>query len=428
MGIVVAKAVLSVVLILLTLGLYRLRNASAVQRLTSTQWSVPLAILVFRWLPFTAIYLFLGINAQSDVISYFWPQAVAAAQGEVVYRDFVSHYSPFFPYILSLAIHLWWEPRAIIVLMILIESITLWLANVFCQRYLSKEQCNYAALIYLMLPAPFVMIVLGGQEDVWLWTAGLLVIWLLVNDKPFWAGVVGGLGFLATKALFALPLAVYAVTSKRFNHYIIGVGLVGIVSIAVLWPLVGSKIFMPLIESSSLSPPNIWFLLTFINSPYISANANWLSLVSLGSVILIANLHQRQTSTPIGYLSGWVVLYCAVMFLSPKSLGNYVAIFCMPFIYLCIIFQDSLSLIFMLLLNFLASVQPSLWYRLGSPNHANLAFLDSFLHFTEFSMEIGMLFLLVVLIARSWKWNLLHQTVFFSQVVARHSETSISRG
>lgn len=417
MSIVVAKTILSLLFIVFTLAVYHFPDSNLVRRLLGSTKSVILFMLAFRWLPFVVIYLLLGVKAQSDVIAYFWPQAISAANGEIIYRDFVSHYSPLFPYILSLALRLWWDPRAIIILMIIIESVTLWLTYSFCHRYLTQEQSRYAALLYLALPMPFVMTVLGGQEDVWLWTAGLLVTWLLVNDKPFWAGLVGGLGFLSTKALFALPLIFYIFAVKKPLRYITGITLIGAISVLILWPLVGNKIFMPLNESTSLSPPNIWFLINALNKGRISAHIQWLSLLSMGIVTLITIVYLKlhlNKDTPLSsiYLSAWTILFCSLMFISPKSLGNYLAIFCMPLVFLLVIVQDRLSFTLLLILNFLASVQPSLWYRLGSPDHANLAFLTSVPHFVEFSMEISMLFLFVAIIFRSWMWSVLPTDIF----------------
>ncbi|MBX3016118.1 MAG: hypothetical protein KF832_31640, partial [Caldilineaceae bacterium] len=102
--------------------------------------------------------------------------------------------------------------------------------------------------------------------------------------------------------------------------------------------------------------------------------------------------------------AGWVFLFCAVMFFSPKSLGNYATIFIMPLTFLVVTFQDRLALWLMLGLNLLVSVQPSFWYRLGAPQFISLSSFDQPLLLIEFVMEIAILAVLAGLMIRAWQW------------------------
>ena len=63
----------------------------------------------------------------------------------------------------------------------------------------------YYALIYLLLPATFILSVLGGQEDILMWGALVFSLLLFRRKENFiLLGISLGIGLLVTKALFVL--------------------------------------------------------------------------------------------------------------------------------------------------------------------------------------------------------------------------------
>jgi hypothetical protein len=91
----------------------------------------------------------------------FYDSAVSASKGGVVYRDFDSAYSPLFPYLTVIPLWFWDSPKSIILEMVGLELLILW--GTLRLTRLSV----YYALIYLLLPATFILSVLGGQEAYW---------------------------------------------------------------------------------------------------------------------------------------------------------------------------------------------------------------------------------------------------------------------
>lgn len=382
---------------------------SFVRNLQRQPQTILLFFVVCRVIPYIAIYLVIGLSAQSDVIAYFWPQALQAQQGQLVYRDFGSHYSPFFAYILAGAIFLWNDPRAIVLLMVIIEGLALLVTYLLFFKETRNPGCIRAALIYLMLPAPFLLKLLGGQEEVWMWLAAMPFFWFAIQGRPLLAASVAMVGFLVTKALFVLVLILPILVMRKPLMYMTGLGAIGSITFLPLWFFVGNDLFMPLSEGSSVSPPNLWFTINALSGGLIPLGNPVLSFTGLGLTLALSCMffwvHREQICDSIqGYAIGWIFLFCCLMLLSPKSLGNYVAIYLMPLTFLVVLLHDRFAFYLMLVLNVLASIQTSLWYRLGSPTHTNFSFLTNIPELLDFTMQLGMLMIFALLMYRSWLW------------------------
>ncbi len=409
MAIVLIKLSIAVGMISLVLTLEFLRLRSVLSETILTPFFIILAAIIFRVLPFVIFYLILGMPARSDVISYFWPQALHAVQGDVVYRDFPSHYAPLFPYILAIGVYAWSDPRMIVMFMVSVELFALLVTFVVFDDIMSTKMRSYSAILYLVSPAPFILVVLGGQEDVWLWAFASLSLWMLLRRNDFFSGVLSGLGLVFTKALFILPVIPTAVMSSRPRRFIIGFGMVSFITFVPLLFLSGENVLMPLSESTSVSPPNLWFTINALTNGKVPLGNPVLSVVSLISVMVLSLLlvwkYRKLLANRVDlYASIWVLMFSLVMLLSPKSLGNYAAIFLMPLTFLAVLYDDRKALLWTLMLNLLVSVQPSLWYRLGSPSHVGFVFLHNPLDLVEFILEVGMIVVLCVLAYRSWVW------------------------
>src|SRR5919202_2569284 len=61
--------------------------------------TVYLTFVLLRLLPFVAIYIFLNQDPRSDV-DFFFRKAIAARQGKLVYKDFLSYHAPLFSYLI----------------------------------------------------------------------------------------------------------------------------------------------------------------------------------------------------------------------------------------------------------------------------------------------------------------------------------------
>ena len=188
------KAYISVILCLLAFFAFKFRvKIEGIFQDLGTLKSFGLLAFICRILPFLIVYVYYGYDAQSDV-QIFWKSAQHASKLELVYRDFDSVYSPFFAYITALPLYLWDNARAVTLLMILIELLVLWLTM---RTYPSENQAStlFKSLIYLLLPAPYIFCVLGGQEDIWMWGFACLVVFAWQRKKSdLLLGIITGLG------------------------------------------------------------------------------------------------------------------------------------------------------------------------------------------------------------------------------------------
>jgi hypothetical protein len=123
MNIILAKLVISMVSIaILALVIIKKKN---ITEYFSRQAPLPLmgiGWILFRLVPFIALYLVVGMDTTSDV-NGFWDEASKASIGQVVYRDFWSPYSPLYPYFLGAWLKLWYNSKMIVLAMAVMDGI-----------------------------------------------------------------------------------------------------------------------------------------------------------------------------------------------------------------------------------------------------------------------------------------------------------------
>lgn len=326
--------------------------------------------VLFRIIPFVIIYIVLHLKAQSDVY-IFWKSAQEASKFKLVYRDFESLYSPFFPYITALLLYIWDTAEAVTLTMVLVELLTLWLT---LNTFSSKNQASdlFKALIYLLLPAPFVFCIIGGQEDIWMWGFACLMIYCWQRKKSdLILGIITGLGLLTTKAFFVLfiPLVFLKVNNKI--KFIIGNFIVGLPVLIFLFYYGGTSFLMPIRLAQEPMAPNFWSIANpFIWSLNLTNNIkllNWLGLFvilsfALWQTYLSKNLNIQQFVPKI-----WIVIFGLMMMIQVGSYANYIFIYAMPLLFGFDFFKDKKFLIITFFIQFVAAFQPSLWFRTGKP-------------------------------------------------------------
>lgn len=410
MLVVLAKFVCALVLVLVMHLIARSaeRGSPLVARLGAPRPVLAVA-LIMRVVPFALAYLVFSFPLPTDVQFWYVPEARAAADGLLVYRDFISPYAPLFPYFLALPMLLWDDGRSIIILMLLLDVAALALTRAHFERYVGRERASLASLLYAVSPTPILMAALGGQEDVWLWIVGSLVIASAARSRALRAGLVAGVGLLCTKILLVVGVLPLAFGIRRPAHYLAGLSAIGVVSIPVLWALTGDKFLMPLSEGAYVSGPNVWFLLNALTQGAIPLGSIRLSLVGIALVVGVSAAfywrHRRAIADRHDALAAaWVFTFAMLMLLSPKSLGNYAVIYLLPATFLSVWRRDSRGIAALLALNVLAAYQPSLWYRLGSPRFGDTTWLGDPLLVAEFVTEILMVLTLSVLAQRCWTW------------------------
>lgn len=363
--VVCQKAVIAAVLSLVAFGYWTNRNAAVFQRTSSVWW----AFVLFRIVPFGLIYLVLGYDVRSDAWM-FYDSAREALQLKTVYRDFDTAYSPLFPYLTALPLLFWNSGKAIVLLLILAEGLAILLTvKVFKESIFTAQY----AILYLLIPAPLVLSVLSGQEDIlmWLFGAWALLVWQKRQDD-LWIGIILGLGMVATKALMVLTLIPVFFLVKNKLRYFLGLLLVGLPALVVTYALVGLEFLEPVQQANDPRTPNLWTILRPVLGEIIPLGQkalNWVGLVAvLGLGCALAYRWRLKNRFVEGFTVLFVVTYAFVMVVQQSSLANYAYLFLLPMLFVpSVQVTKKTNFFLLLLLNFAIVVQPPIWWGLKMP-------------------------------------------------------------
>jgi hypothetical protein len=365
-------------------------------------WVVLLWVLL-RLVPFGLLYGLAGYAATSDLTG-FYNGAVAARQGLVPYRDFVTVYAPLYAYLTALPTLLWDDARSIILLMMLVEGLILW------GTYRLYRLPLFTVLLYLLLPAALMNCVIGGQEDIWMWGFGLLTVAAMQHrERAFAAGLVLGLALVVTKALFVLlvPVVFFWVSGKV--RLVAGMLAVGLPVLAVLFYLGGWSFLMPVQLAQEPLSPNLWSVLhpvlgDFFDKipPKLFNYAALLGVVGV-STAAVFRWKQRGLSYAAMLLRAWVLVFSLIMLLVPSAYAVYGFAFALPLVAGGLPgYASGRPLFFLLLFNFLSVLQPSAWWRLGQPFY-QFSDLTTLSFLLEYAMQVGIVGCLLYFVG--WLWS-----------------------
>ena len=365
------KAYISVILCLLAFFAFKFRvKIEGIFQDLGTLKSFGLLAFICRILPFLIVYIYYGYDAQSDV-QIFWKSAQHASKLELVYRDFDSVYSPFFAYITALPLYLWDNPRAITLLMILIELFVLWLT---IKTYPSDNQAStlFKALIYLLLPAPYIFCVLGGQEDIWMWGFACLVVFAWQRKKSdLVLGIITGLGLLTTKAFFVLLLPLLLIKVKNKIQFVAGNAMVGLPILLILYLWGGDSFLMPIRLAQDPMAVNMWSVINPLIWDYgITKDIkllNWIGLFIILGVALWQTLKSQSLDIQVYIPKIWIIIFGMMMIVQIGAYANYIFIYSMPLLFCFDFFKNKTFLILTFIFQGFATVQPSFWFRIGKP-------------------------------------------------------------
>jgi hypothetical protein len=211
--------------------------------------------------------------------------------------------------------------------------------------------------------------VIGAQEDVWMWLFVMLAY--LMRERTVrveWYALILALGLLFTKAIFVLILVPLFLIERKKVRFLIPMVIVGLVSLGILYPLVGMEFMQPLDEAKVLRAPNFISILNplFFNS--IGAGEkfwNWTGLilsVGLGSVTAI---RLKNADFRIMLSRVWVVLYATMMVVQQSAYSNYIFLFLIPLVFYIIDWSNRAQVVLLIVFNVLCVIHPSYWWRLG---------------------------------------------------------------
>jgi len=325
-----------------------------------------LFLLLSRILLFFIVFVILSIEAQSDVKGYYFAQASNILNGMIPYVDFPSSYSFFFPYICAVAILIWNSAKSIILLSILIEMLTFYAwQTVFLKIERNNKNTLISALFYLINPMPILLIVISGQNQIWLSLFLASSIIMMIKKRYFLAGFVFSIGFLVTKFLILFFLPILIIFAKEKLSFTKGFAIPCILYFT-LSVIVGFDIFTPLYaEADNLTSGNLYYLLSIFNFT-ISSILIWdivVLITILGLFVLIWKKYNVGDSLTL--ITTIVIIFILFLLINKKSYTNYLVIIFQPLTYLYFLNNITKSKIFSFwLFSTVAAIEPTLWFRL----------------------------------------------------------------
>ncbi len=405
MTIIVAK-ILIIVLCFISLTLLVVYKRQFIQWVSSQNTNFILAAswVVFRLLPYLIVFIIFQYEPSSDITGYLMPWGTSAKNGLLIYRDFNCTYSPFYPYILAIALSVWYNTKAIVFLMIIFEGIAFALTQRLAHDInIPKGENIFRAVFYLLLPATTILCVLGGQEDEWMWLFGVLAYFAWKKTQKIEIFILFiFLGMLCTKAiyvLFLLPTLILVQPKPR----VLGFGaLVGVIILATLYYFVGFNFLQPIQEANTLRSPNLPSVLNpifFDTLGFGSKLWNWVGLLVSLSIGTWASTKIKNISFPLSFSAVWVIIYGTMMVVQQSAYANYVFIFMLPLVFFWIDFNNKKEVILLLIYNILSPLHPSIWWRIGQPKYNSMSdIFGDWLYFLDYLIQTSIVSLTIYFI------------------------------
>lgn len=388
--IVFGKIALSIFFVLFEVFIFHKRNF--IQRLAEKYSALFFfgVFCIFRLIPFLLIYIVFQFDTTSDV-PIFYDSAKMAIEGNFVYRDFQTSYSPLFPYLIGLIVPFWQSSKSIVLILILLEAIFVWA----CTNLFHLNKPHFKSLVYYSLPSTFIFSILGGQEDILMWGfLSLLILMYLKNRNVILVGIIGGLVLLLTKFIFILILPGIVFYFKGFKEQckvLLGLASIGIPTFVILYHYSHWGFLWPLTEANVPRNPNLWSFFHTVSgglSPYGPRYLNWLGLAFIEILLSYVILKYRNTISFESFLpAAFVLVYIWLMLVQQSSYANYSYAYLLPLVFM-LNWESTKEFYFFLAINFFFAVQPAIWWRNGLVNIQGLHELTEPLKLVLFVMEV----------------------------------------
>lgn len=350
--------------------------------------------LLFRLLPWIGVFLVVGEDPRGDVPFFFY-KAEGAKMGGFVYRDFWSYHAPLFSYIISLPLWLWHNSRAIVLLMVLMETVILWLTY----RTYKDEKSNALQLtyIYWLLPAAFMYVLIDGQEEVWFWGIALLM-WIHARKRPddyeIGVGLLFALALLTIKVTFIFFLPPLLLVVQRPVRLIATMAAIGLPALGFLYWQIGDLFLMPLRHTEQLMTPNLFSVLrpfieifTTINEKE-SLSLNWIGLVF--TILVPSYMAYRSRARHLTEVlpALFVATFVCMMIFQASAPGAYVIAYLMAVVFELIDVRKTVHIGVLLALSWLTVVQPFIYVYNGQPSYTSFGMFGTPVYLFEYLLQI----------------------------------------
>lgn len=363
-------------------------------------------LVAVRVVPFVAVFLVLGETPRGDIPFFYW-KADLAHQGGLVYRDFWSYHSPLFSYLLALPVFLWHSPKVIVALMGVGEALCVWVTYRFYRKS-NPTDAFWKTVVYLLLPAPLIICLLGGQEDIWLWGFGL---WAVMAGRggrdAFRVGLVLALGLLTLKVTFVLivfPLFFLLRDKIRFTGALLAVGVPALVGCYLVF---GWLFLMPVQHAELPFSPNFVSILRPFTFGFLERvplkYLNWLGMALTISVATLTGWRFREKPLDRVFPALWVVTFGTFMLVQPSAMAYYLFLILIVLVFELTELTSARQVGLLLLINLLVIVQPFVYVYLGQPRFDQFSALTDSWNWLEYALEIAFVACVTGYVWRAWQ-------------------------
>ncbi|GAB3313564.1 hypothetical protein GCM10027299_00710 [Larkinella ripae] len=325
-----------------------------------TLWA---SFIGLRIVPFIIVYLIMDFAPRSDT-EFFYKKALGAFNGGLVYRDFLSYHAPLFGYLISLPLYLWNNAKILIPFMAIVEFAIVWATWRYYQ--VTRPDALLMAVLYFLLPMPFIAMVLSSEEDIWFWGVGLItMLYASRAQGSLWIGVIWGLSMIIIKSMvIVLLIPLFFLVDNKFK-YVLGLALVGVPTIVILYLLMGDAFLMPLQHSGYHMTPNI----VSVTRPFLSDLYNQVSLTRLNTISLFITMgittYVVIRYKHLGYReifpSIFILTFGVFMLAQPSAPGFYLFIHMIVVLFELLRTNNKAFGYQLVALNFLICIQPIIW-------------------------------------------------------------------
>lgn len=365
-------------------------------------------VLLLRILPWIGIFVILYFEPRGDVPFFFY-KAEHAKAGGFVYRDFWSYHAPVFPYIISLPLWLWHNPRIIVLLMIVMEAIIVW--STYKTYKPIKRNALQLAFLYLLLPATFVYIGIDGQEEIWFWGIGLWMMRYLQKHPENYEtglGLIFAVALITLKATFVFLLPALLIVVRKPVRMLLGMAAVGIPVIAFLFFNIGDLFLMPIRHTEQLMTPNLFsitrpFIELFVHIDSTNSTlVNWIGLLFTLLVPCTAAWNARQRPVAETLPGLFILTYSSMMIFQASAPGAYIISFLVIVVFQLVDTNRWADIFVITALGWLTVVQPFVNVYLGQPEYISFHFFKDPRYLLDLTLQLANVLCFVWIVVRAW--------------------------
>ena len=362
----------------------------------STQ-SVHILFFITRILVFIGVYIILHQEVRGD-LPFFYSKASHAVKLELVYRDFLSFHAPLFSYLIALPLLLWHHPKSILLLMILGEFLTLKITQKLFDKWFNEAKANFLSCLYLLLPAPAIMLIFGGQEDIWLWGIFAWALYVYFPNKQWIkAGLILSLLLIALKitAIFIFIPIFFSLNVKNKIRLLVVVGLPVLLVSGLFYYFSGPNFFMFIQHTKAPYSPNFLSITyPFFSSFYEQFNLtqlNWAFLAFLFVCLIYLGFWAKNLPLEKVAPHLWIITFGLFNICLPASMIYYTYIYLIAIFFILVDTKNKKQLTLFLVFNLLIILQPYLYVTEGNTYNQDFSFFSQPLKFLEYIMEISLI-------------------------------------